>query len=1053
LILFSERKNPPVFTKKPSEQIEDMEGKLVKIEGRVSGSQPMSVSWFKDSTEIHSSDKYDISFKSNVAVLCIKSSQMSDSGRYSCQASNEAGRASCDVTVGITGGFDSQSLRLILCLLCFVLRTPSKQKSPQEEKDIDIVELLRNVDPKEYEKYARMYGITDYRGLLQAIEQLKKEKAEESGRPVTLCTVSASDVFMSVDHVLNTVVVDRNWNVETESLMRTWSGHSHCFSFTDRTPVCVSVGNVDFRVLILFSFPQPVTVVKDISDRSVFTNKEVVFECEVKINYPEITLSWYKGTQKLDTSDKYDISISGDRHLLKIKKCQSSDQGNYRVVCGPHISSAKLTVMEIIAEKDQLKFSIVKDKTFKITPLKEVKTTQEHIEGKDSVTPVMEETCKHLEVAPEKHAEVKETEFAAADKVISGSEDISQKKSISLKKRGQKLAKTKEVADEQIPPKFITIKDKTQKVTQIKGTREKHVKAKEVDNERPEFDGEIDTSERESHTLTIKDCTLADEGEYTAVAGDNKSTAELIITVPQIKTTDQNYVTDTGKPIVMAVPYSAYPKAEADWLYDNTSLPKDNIHTSADRTEYRLKDPKKSDEGRYKIHIKNKHGEGEAFIKLDVIDVPGPVKNLQVVDTADGEVSLAWEEPESDGGSKVIGYVVERRDVKRKTWTLATDHIDSPEYTVTGLQRDSMYLFRVCARNRVGSGPNVDTDKPVQAKNKFGENDFVLIHVPEAPLNVIVGNVTKFGCTVSWEPPESDGGSPITSYIVELRDRTSVKWSPVQVTKADELSAIINDVIENKEYIFRVKAENKAGVGKPSFIVFVSPAAPSAPKDFKVLEVTRQHVHLSWEAPEHDGGSPLTGYQPGHSTVTIAKTKRDDSSTYIIEATNSSGRATATVDVNILDKPGPPAAFDISEITNETCFLAWNPPRDDGGSRVTNYIVERRATDSEIWHRLSSTIKHTTYKAVDLVKFKEYIFRVFAENQFGVGPPAEHLPIIARYPFGRSPDRRTDVWCLNLVSFSLTVGSVSGSGTQVRYLSDAVLCVQRGSSCGSGLLG
>lgn len=101
------------------------------------------------------------------------------------------------------------------------------------------------------------------------------------------------------------------------------------------------------------------------------------------------------------------------------------------------------------------------------------------------------------------------------------------------------------------------------------------------------------------------------------------------------------------------------------------------------------------------------------------------MKNLQVVDTADGEVSLAWEEPESDGGSKVIGYVVERRDVKRKTWTLATDHAESPEYTVTGLQKDSLYLFRVCARNRVGSGPNVETDKPVQAKNKFGKNDFV----------------------------------------------------------------------------------------------------------------------------------------------------------------------------------------------------------------------------------------------------------------------------------------------------------------------------------------
>lgn len=81
----------------------------MKIEGRVSGSQPMSVSWFKDDSELHSSDKYDISFKSNVAVLCIKSSQLVDSGRYTCQAANEAGKASCDVSVGISGGFITET--------------------------------------------------------------------------------------------------------------------------------------------------------------------------------------------------------------------------------------------------------------------------------------------------------------------------------------------------------------------------------------------------------------------------------------------------------------------------------------------------------------------------------------------------------------------------------------------------------------------------------------------------------------------------------------------------------------------------------------------------------------------------------------------------------------------------------------------------------------------------------------------------------------------------------------------------------------------------------
>lgn len=44
-------------------------------------------------------------------------------------------------------------------------------------------------------------------------------------------------------------------------------------------------------------------------------------------------------------------------------------------------------------------------------------------------------------------------------------------------------------------------------------------------------------------------------------------------------------------------------------------------------------------------------------------------------------------------------------------------------------------------------------------------------------------------------------------------------------------------------------------------VPFIIPACPSAPKDFKVAEVSRHHVHLMWEAPEHDGGSPVTHYQ------------------------------------------------------------------------------------------------------------------------------------------------------------------------------------------------
>lgn len=105
--LFLEQKVPPSFIRKPSETFEETEGKLVKIEARVAGSQPMIVNWYKDDKEIFTSDRYDITFKTNIAAMVIKSSSSSDSGTYTCKVTNEAGYASCQVLACITGAFFS----------------------------------------------------------------------------------------------------------------------------------------------------------------------------------------------------------------------------------------------------------------------------------------------------------------------------------------------------------------------------------------------------------------------------------------------------------------------------------------------------------------------------------------------------------------------------------------------------------------------------------------------------------------------------------------------------------------------------------------------------------------------------------------------------------------------------------------------------------------------------------------------------------------------------------------------------------------------------------
>ncbi|OBS65553.1 hypothetical protein A6R68_05907, partial [Neotoma lepida] len=258
--------------------------------------------------------------------------------------------------------------------------TPALKKGSGEEEEIDIMELLKNVDPKEYEKYARMYGITDFRGLLQAFELLKQSQEEETHR------------------------------LEIEELEKSERDEK------------------EFEELVAFiqqrlTQTEPVTLIKDIENQTVLKDNDAIFEIDIKINYPEIKLSWYKGTEKLEPSDKYEISIDGDRHTLRVKNCQLKDQGNYRLVCGPHIASAKLTVIEPAWERHlqdvtlkegqtctmSCQFSVpnVKSEWFRngriLKPQGRVKTEVEHKVHKLTIADVRAEdqgqyTCRHKDL-------------------------------------------------------------------------------------------------------------------------------------------------------------------------------------------------------------------------------------------------------------------------------------------------------------------------------------------------------------------------------------------------------------------------------------------------------------------------------------------------------------------------------------------------------------------------------------------------------------------------------------------------------------------------------
>lgn len=82
-------------------------------------------------------------------------------------------------------------------------------------------------------------------------------------------------------------------------------------------------------------------------------------------------------------------------------------------------------------------------------------------------------------------------------------------------------------------------------------------------------------------------------------------------------------------------------------------------------------------------------------------------------------------------------------------------------------------------------------------------------------------------------------------------------------------------------------------------------------------------------------------------------------------------------------------------------MLSWNPPADDGGSEITNYVVEKRDTKTNTWVPVSTFVPGTKITVPKLVEGHEYELRVVAENAFGRSDPLNTTePVLAKDPFG-----------------------------------------------------
>lgn len=93
---------PPSFVKKP-EQLNVLSGANITFTSIIKGSSPLEVKWFRGSVELVSGHSCNITLQDSIAELELFDVQPLQSGEYTCQVSNEAGKISCTTHLFVKG--------------------------------------------------------------------------------------------------------------------------------------------------------------------------------------------------------------------------------------------------------------------------------------------------------------------------------------------------------------------------------------------------------------------------------------------------------------------------------------------------------------------------------------------------------------------------------------------------------------------------------------------------------------------------------------------------------------------------------------------------------------------------------------------------------------------------------------------------------------------------------------------------------------------------------------------------------------------------------------
>ncbi|XP_061103763.1 neural cell adhesion molecule 1a isoform X2 [Conger conger] len=512
---------------------------------------------------------------------------------------------------------------------------------------------------------------------------------------------------------------------------------------------------------------------------------------------------------------------------------------------------------------------------------------------------------------------------------------------------------------------------------------------------------------RSNNYLHIRGIKKTDEGPYTCegrIMARGEIDFRVIMVVVNVRPsvrprqTELNSTADMGLSVMLACDADGFPEPNVTWARNNVVLETDDKYSlNEDGSELIIKDVKKVDEGDYTCIAKNKAGETDKEISLNVFVKPKITYlenqttseleeqiTLTCEATGDPTPNIVWSYGRrvfSEGEQSLDGNVVVRSDARVSSLTLKyVQFTDAGQYLCTaqnsiGLDTQAMYL-------EVRYAPKI-----------------------QGPVTVYTweGNPANISCEVLAHPGAS---------VVWFRDSQPLPSANTTNVKIfNTLTASYLEVTPESQAEFgsyNCTATNLIGVESKEFIL-IQADVPSAPSIRRVEPYSSTAV-VAFEEPDSTGGVPILKYKAqwrvdqeeewttrefeddtGMESITISGLRPETAYVVKLSAVNGKGEGESSAPESFktepVREPNPPKLEAKLQSNGNVLKVNWIK-QDDGGSPIKHYLVRYKAKHMVDWKQellLPSISQHVLLSGLEWDT--EYEVHVQAENQQGKSRP------------------------------------------------------------------